>query len=1076
VDEGVVSALLAHLPRQQAAGAPASLGVDEARAVVGALHCLQRLAAAPQVAMHIVGTSGGSGRIFAALLSRHDHVATEAARLLLRLFAPAAARSGAAPWGGDATAPAPANSAEERAAARAAKSVCFISDSRCAALVAPLRAARAPSPLLTGAVAEAAAAAACGPGAATTEPQTREALLLEVASLGRPLFSLFAHPAPRVADAAALLMRAVAEGGAAAAAPMREAALVEGAVLHHLLGALGPPSARARLSRELVALWSDRHEPAMALLRRVFPPGLLRFLDQRRRASAPAEQPTRAERAAEGGGQVGQPPGHLIAPAARPAGGGGGGGMEHATTPPEVAVASRSDPLQQQAGPELEPAGVAAPPPALAPPPAPRLRSPLAAGPLLRGNWEALWAAVLRDHSTAGLIWNERTRSELRDALQVRPALCRRPLGGAQRWCRGAPTAHASTAASSMPCTDATVPPLPPPPTPPQAEEGALRLGRQRVADAAGGGAPAWNAEEFVVSYPSLASHLAVGGVYVRLLLEGADAGAVEALPHPKDFFTAAHLHFLRLGDASLAAGPSGGGGPGGSDADAARELCVRAMGATYAAHAAEIGPFAEGLPHMLAILDATPSRPLRLQLMRLIEALLAPRGATTAAAADGADDAADTADAEAAAAPTARRGKTGAEAAHRAAVDAAVRANAAALVQAGGVELLVAVVAAAHEASERPAAALQTHLLAAASHSEEVKLWFYYPAAPAPPAAADGPPAGSAAAGGAGRRGPVSKAEIRQLYARAEVTLATPFWVEGMAEPAPLRAVRELRWWVARGAAPLAPFAAAAVALRALRALAAAHAAVDARGEAVVPLPAAHRQLASPRCLPHLAQVVLTGEPALVAGGCALLLAVLRHNEEAMAGLYRTGVFFFLLAYCGSNLGEAARLLGAAHLRQAFRGAGEAAPPGRPLAERSFLGGLLPGERARVQGAAPAGRGCGCGLGAPRVSARAALLERRCGRSRASERPAAPPRLPPAPAQSLCSTSWRATAPTPSPPPWAPSATPRSSSGRAACGGSASCRRCAPKALAMGAAACPSLPPTCPPAPSLASIFIPQL
>ena len=38
----------------------------------------------------------------------------------------------------------------------------------------------------------------------------------------------------------------------------------------------------------------------------------------------------------------------------------------------------------------------------------------------LKGNWEALWAAVARDHCHAGLIWNETTRAELREALQAR--------------------------------------------------------------------------------------------------------------------------------------------------------------------------------------------------------------------------------------------------------------------------------------------------------------------------------------------------------------------------------------------------------------------------------------------------------------------------------------------------------------------------------------------------------------------------------------------------------------------------------------------------------------------------------
>ena len=37
---------------------------------------------------------------------------------------------------------------------------------------------------------------------------------------------------------------------------------------------------RAKLSRDLVALWADDHPPALDLLRRIFPPGLMRFLNQ----------------------------------------------------------------------------------------------------------------------------------------------------------------------------------------------------------------------------------------------------------------------------------------------------------------------------------------------------------------------------------------------------------------------------------------------------------------------------------------------------------------------------------------------------------------------------------------------------------------------------------------------------------------------------------------------------------------------------------------------------------------------------------------------------------------------------
>lgn len=53
-----------------------------------------------------------------------------------------------------------------------------------------------------------------------------------------------------------------------------------------------------------------------------------------------------------------------------------------------------------------------------------------------------------------------------------------------------------------------------------------------------------------------------------------------------------------------------------------------------------------------------------------------------------------------------------------------------------------------------------------------------------------------------------------------------------------------------------MSAFEVASTALRVLRALVGAHPAVDARGESLLPLPAARRQLAAPAALPHLAQV----------------------------------------------------------------------------------------------------------------------------------------------------------------------------------------------------------------------------
>ena len=54
---------------------------------------------------------------------------------------------------------------------------------------------------------------------------------------------------------------------------------------------------------------------------------------------------------------------------------------------------------------------------------------------------------------------------------------------------------------------------------------------------------------------------------------------------------------------------------------------------------------------------------------------------------------------------------------------------------------------------------------------------------------------------------------------------------------------------------------------------------------------------------------MILTGEPALVSLAASLLENVLQHNIAALATLYQTGIYFFGLAYCGSNLSELARL-----------------------------------------------------------------------------------------------------------------------------------------------------------------------
>ncbi|KAK9809260.1 hypothetical protein WJX72_012293 [[Myrmecia] bisecta] len=860
IDEPMIATVWALLP------APAGPGIAlpppvarDALQIVAVLQCLQRLASATAASSHMISTTSGGARIFAALTCGHDHVAAEAARLLTRLWAPAAARCGAGPWqlaagrGGGAGMtsgmedPQNTNSVEDNASARAAKSVCLSAHGRVTALIGVLKSERPCGAYTSMAVMEALAAVVCEPGSRTTDPNVQSALLSEAGLLGRHLFAMFAHPAARVPDAAALIMRSVAESGANAAAPMRDAALTEGALLHHLCMGLASKGPRAKLSQDLVALWADEYGPALALLRRNIPRPPQQTGSPRRSLSQPGSLTNGnplSPRASLDRGRPGRPGlGHTSSASTL--------NPNNPTQPathqqPSAEPSSSDSAAAQQRGPAAPSSGAR-----------PGGQGSQAAGNVggLKGNWEALWTAILRDHCHAGLIWNERTRAELREGLQT--------------------------------------------------EEAALRQGRVRVADAAGS-YTAWNHWEFRVTYPSLSKQLCVGGVYIKLLLEGVDQGAVEKLAAPKDLFQALYHQFMCLADgglrpfealdqqrgkqeSALAAFVEG-------DPESDRELCARAMAAVYHVYAGVIGPF-EGLGHITALLDRTMSRSLRHCLLRLVEALLVPNTATQD------------------------------ERASRAA-----KANGVLFVEAGGVQLAVDLLTGAHEASERTQAPLQTNLIANSSHAEEVKEWFYY--VDETKGTENGP--------GGRRVGPLGKDEIKQAFARGHINLTTRFWADGQAEALPLYNLRELRWLVARRNGTLGPFQVAEIVLKVLHTLAQLQPAVDASDQVLQPLPVVHRQLASPACLPHIAQVLLTGEPSLVSLASALLEEVLLHNREALPRLYQTGLFFFALAYCGSNLAEIARLFKVSHLVQHFRGVGSGASAGA-LAARSFLGGLLP-------------------------------------------------------------------------------------------------------------------------------------
>uniref|UniRef100_A0A182PLV2 J domain-containing protein n=1 Tax=Anopheles epiroticus TaxID=199890 RepID=A0A182PLV2_9DIPT len=128
--------------------------------------------------------------------------------------------------------------------------------------------------------------ALCVPYSETTDGKQFDMLLEMVASRGRTLYKLFQHPSLAIVKGSGLVMRAlIEEGDVAISTQMQTLALDEAALCRHLLVALYTPTndstmiTHRQLSRHLVGLWITDSDEAMNLLKRVFPAGLLSFLE-----------------------------------------------------------------------------------------------------------------------------------------------------------------------------------------------------------------------------------------------------------------------------------------------------------------------------------------------------------------------------------------------------------------------------------------------------------------------------------------------------------------------------------------------------------------------------------------------------------------------------------------------------------------------------------------------------------------------------------------------------------------------------------------------------------------------------
>ncbi|EGC29101.1 hypothetical protein DICPUDRAFT_159366 [Dictyostelium purpureum] len=152
----------------------------------------------------------------------------------------------------------------------------------------------------------------CEPYSETTDTAIFNDMLSRVGKLGKDLFKLFTHQCPAISKNAGMLMTVVInEGEEDSAKQMQIISVVEGALLRHLHDSLflrinpaqnNPTNIRNQtkreMSKQLVTLWTAENKVCRALLDRIFPRGLVQYLDSPE--EAPKEQLIEAKQESTG--------------------------------------------------------------------------------------------------------------------------------------------------------------------------------------------------------------------------------------------------------------------------------------------------------------------------------------------------------------------------------------------------------------------------------------------------------------------------------------------------------------------------------------------------------------------------------------------------------------------------------------------------------------------------------------------------------------------------------------------------------------------------------------------------------
>ncbi|KAJ8971338.1 hypothetical protein NQ314_000751 [Rhamnusium bicolor] len=294
------------------------------------------------------------------------------------------------------------------------------------------------------------------------------------------------HPSMAIVKGAGLVMRSIIEEGESEVAEkMQNLALAEGALPRHLLAALytqgtdGRLLTHRQLSRHLIGLWVTGNPTAMGLLKRIMPTGLIAFLDSSDKVPAEAlEQEMLNHRdnlkIAQDHANKGKRHPNWIA-------------VERQLKNVEKRVEHYTNLALQHWGARV---GIQL-----------KREEKIKERPIVlrrrrerkkaESNWQLFYWNFNQDHALPNLIWNHKTREELRSALdtEVRNFSSDREL--------------------------------------------------------AGSALVAWNHQEFELTYTCLADEVKIGDYYLRLLLEIDDHNDDSPIRRSYEFFNDLYHRFL---------------------------------------------------------------------------------------------------------------------------------------------------------------------------------------------------------------------------------------------------------------------------------------------------------------------------------------------------------------------------------------------------------------------------------------------------------------------------------------------------------------------------------------------------